>query len=277
MSSYGPEKAVTIRYPATANLMIDSNDRDTTRFPSAWDFQITKSQSIQNGFFTRVGTTEVVLEWCEPNLVLQDITFDISGASVRSNQTVTYASESLTVADLLDSICTNLAGANGCTFTVSQKLGYWGIDCSGGKFTVVSTPLAVNLGLNIGGALATRQIINECTDIRRFRYIDITSPQLTYAQDLKDNSTQTVNRDVLCRWYFAEDVPENRDQYGFPILQGYLPFVRRRIFNPPKQIKWDNNLPLGNLVFQTFDQDGTLLSPSDAQTEFLMTLQLSEN
>jgi len=67
MSSYGPEKAVTIRYPATANLMIDSSDRNTTRNPSAWDFQITKNQSIQNGFFTRVGTTEVVLEWCEPN------------------------------------------------------------------------------------------------------------------------------------------------------------------------------------------------------------------
>ncbi len=277
MSSYGPERAVTIRQPATANLMIDSNDRDSTRFPSAWDFQITKSQSIQNGFFTRIGTTEVVLEWCEPNLVLQTITFDISGASTRSNQSVTYAAENLTVAALLDSICSNLAGANGCTFTPTNKLGYWGIDCSGGKFSVVNTPLAEKLGLAIGTPLAARQIITGCTDIRAYRYIDITCPQLTYAQDLKDNSTQTINRDVLCRWYFAEDVPENLDAYGFPILQGYLPFVRRRIYNPPKQIKWDNNLPLGNLSFQVYDQNGTLLSTSDEATEWLMTLQLSEN
>lgn len=277
MSSYGPDKAVTIRYPATANLMIDSADRDVARNPSAFDFQITKSQSIQNGFFTRVGTTEVVLEWCEPNIVNEEIIFDISGASVRSNQTITFAGLNATVEQLLSAIVDLMSPFNGCTFSVGIVDGFVGIDCSGGKFQVVSTPLALKLGLAIGGGLASRQVISGCTDIRNYRYIDITAPQLTYAQDLKDNSTQSVNRDVLCRWYFAEDTPENLDGLGFPILQGYVPFVRRRMFNPPKQIKWDSNLPLGNLQFQVFDEAGDLLPPSEKDTQFLMTLQLSEN
>ena len=277
MSSYGPDKAVTIRMPSTANLMVDSADRNTTTFPSAWDFQITKTQSIQNGFFTRVGTTEVVLEWCEPNIVSEDIIFDVSGASVRSNITITIAQANLTAAGLLDAIVDLMSPSNGCTFTISTQAGYVGIDCSGGKFQVVSTPLALKLGLNIGGGLDTRQVVNGCTDLRPYRYIDITCPDLTYAQDLKDNSTAQSNRDVLCRWYMSEDVPENLDAYGFPILMGYLPFVRRRIFNPPKQIKWDSNLPIGNMRFQVFDDEGNLLPASEDDTQWLMTLQLSEN
>lgn len=277
MSSYGTEKAVTIRYPATANLMIDSADRDVARNPSAFDFQITKNQSIQNGFFTRIGTTEVVLEWCEPNIVDDEIIFDISGASIRSEQTVTFAGLNATVEQLLSAIVDLMSPFNGCTFSVATVDGFVGIDCSGGMFQVVSTPLALKLGLAIDGGLTKRQVLSGCTDIREYRYIDITSPQLTYAQDLKDNSTQNSNRDVLCRWYFSEDTPENLDGLGFPILQGYVPFVRRRTFNPPKQIKWDNSLPIGNLQFQVFDEAGDLLPTSEKDTQFLMTLQLSEN
>lgn len=275
------DKAITIRMPSTANLMIDSADRNTTNYPSAWDFAIQKQQSIQNGFFTRIGTTEVVMEWCESN-VNGDIILDVSGASTRSNVSVSFGASSLTVAELMDAIASlynNPATTKpaGTTMSVSVELGSAGLDLSGGKFQVVSTPLALALGLAIGGGLSDRQSITGCTDLRPYRYVDIVSPQLTYAQDLKDNSTQQLNRDVLCRWYFAEDVPENLDAYGYPILMGYKPFVRRRIFNPPKQIKWDNNLPVGNLTFQVYDQSGSQLPASDSKSNWLMTLQLTEN
>jgi hypothetical protein len=105
------------------------------------------------------------------------------------------------------------------------------------------------------------------------------SEDLTYAQDLKDSSTQIINRDVIVRWYFSDDTPEQLDAYGFPILMGYTQFSRRRLYNPPKQIKWDRDLPLGNLRFTLYDQDGNLpftRVPSDS-TNWLMTLQLSEN
>jgi len=277
MSSFSIDKAVTFRAPATANLMVDSADRNSTLNPSAFDFQITRPNSIMNGFFTRCGTTEVVLEWSEPNILEGEITLDISGASVRSQVTTTIISSFLNVADLLNLIVEDLSGTNGVALSVVQTGGYTGISATGGRFRVVSTPLAVQLGIDLSPALATQKLINGFPDLRLYRYLDFVSPTLTYNQDLKDTSTSTYNRDVLCRWYMAEDQPEATDAYGFPILMGYESFVRRRIFNPPKQIKWDNNIPVGNLIFQVYNDDGELLLPSEPKTNWLMTLQLSEN
>jgi hypothetical protein len=277
MNSFGIDKAVTFRQPSTANLMVDSADRPSPATTNPFDFQITRQNSILNGYFSRIGTTEVVMEWAEPNIVDGEIQIDISGTSARSTQTLTFFNTFLTMADLLNSIVATVA--NGVTFSVVTTEGIVFIDASGGFFRFISTPLALQASLPVGGALATSKTVGPAPDLRLYRYLDITSPQITYAQDLKDSSTQLINRDVLCRWYMAEDTQELRDQYGFPILMGYEPFVRRRIFNPPKQIKWDNNLPVGNLQFQVFDDTGTLLVNQivPSQTNFLMTLQASEN
>ena len=276
MNTFGVEKATVIRYPATANLMIDSDDRNTTTNPSWADFQITRPQSVMNGFFTRVGTTEVVLEWCEPNIVADEIILDVSGAAVRSQQTFSIVNSFFNVSDLLNEIAVAFNNYNGVTFSVSKIGNLAGINATGGKFRVISTPLAVKLGIDLDPSLQSRKSVIGCPDLRLYRYLDFTSPQLTYAQDLKDTSTQTFPKDVLCRWYMAEDSQETYDSLGFPILMGYEGFVRRRLFNPPKQIKWDNNLPLGNMVFQVYDDNGDLM-PVSSDSNFLMTLQMSEN
>lgn len=276
MNSFGVEKAVVIRQPSTANLMIDSDDRNQTINPSWADFQISRTNSIANGFFTRIGATEVVLEWCEANIPTGAITLDISGATVRSQQTLTILNSFMTVAQLLNEIAFNFNGTNGVSFSVSVQGANAGIDASGGKFRVISTPLALKLEIDVGVSLQSRKAIGQCPDLRQYRYLDFISPQITYAQDLKDTSTQLINRDVLCRWYMAEDSQESYDQYGYPILMGYEAFVRRRLFNPPKQIKWDNTLPLGNIQFQVYDDNGDLM-PVSSDSNFLMTLQLSEN
>jgi hypothetical protein len=280
MNSFGIEKAVTFRQPSTANLMIDSADRPNAATSSPFNFQISRTNSILNGFFSRIGTTEVVMEWGEPNIVDEEILIDVSGASVRSTETLSIFTSFLTMAELLDAIVAT-SPINGVTLSVGQAGANRTIDASGGKFQFLTSPLAVKAALTIGGGLATSKTVGAegVPDLRLYRYIDFTSPQITYAQDLKDNSTQLINRDVLCRWYMAEDQPESRDVYGFPILMGYEPFFRRRLFNPPKQIKWDNNLPLGNLQFELYDDDGNLLVPVTQlpQTNFLMTLQASEN
>lgn len=276
-SSYGVEKGTTIRYPSTANLMVDSADRPNNTTTTPWNFQITKTNSIMNGFFTRVGTTEVVLEWCEPNIVGGEISLDISGATVRSIETFNYDGF-FTVESLLQAIATDASGTNGVVFTASVTGdGYGGLGSTGGKFQVVDTPLAEQLNLPIMGGLSNRKNIVGCPDLRFYRYLDFVSQQITYAQDLKDNSTQPINRDVLCRWYMAEDSPEQLDGFGYPILMGYKAFVRRRLFNPPKQIKWDNNLPVGNVSFQVYRETGSLVGNSNNESNWLMTLQFSEN
>ena len=182
MNSYGVEKAVVIRYPSTANLMVDSADRNTTLNPSPWDFQITKPQSTMNGFFTRIGTTEVVLEWCMPNILDGTITFDISGATVRSTSSYNILSTFFNMAQLLDNIASAFDNTNGVTFAISQANGQVTIDSTGGKFIIVSTPLALAAALPVGGALSASKAVGStglCPDLRRFRYLDFTSPQIT--------------------------------------------------------------------------------------------------
>jgi hypothetical protein len=288
------ERATTIRMPSTANLMIDSADRNTTNYPSAWDFAIQKQQSIQNGFFTRVGTTEVVMEWCENNirsdLSNNWVSIDVSGVP----HTITIPDGSYTVSRALKYIASafnDISGTTGkgCVAGSLVQGGFSGILFTPAppQVLLLTGPLVTSMDFKTFSNSAPGNLaplttpgylfVPDCPDLRLYRYLDIVAPQLTYAQDLKDNSTQTSNRDVLTRWYMAEDVPETLDDLGFPILQGYESFVRRRIFNPPKQIKWDTNLPIGNLTFQVYDQDGNLLPTSDSKSNFLMTLQLSEN
>lgn len=282
------ERATPIRQPSTANLMIDSVDRDANT-DSPWDFQITKQYSILNGFFTRVGTTEVVLEWCQPNITAladnNQISFDISGVggnTYTGNQTVTMPSGNYTVAQALTLLCqklTDLSGTTGCAFSTGVPPGsaLVAIICVGGKFRANPVgKLATQLGLASGTSLSAIQSII-CPDLRPYRYIDFTSSQLTYNQDVKDSSSAVTVRDVLCRWYFDWDTPPQLDSLGFPILMGYTPFYVRRLFNPPKQIKWNNSQPIGNLAFQVYGDDGNLIWYSIVfESNWLMTLQVSE-
>ena len=74
------DTAITQRPTSTAILAIDSEDRyknypDARAFAavgatnrSPYDFTINKSESIMNGFFTRVALTEVCFPWVIPNV-----------------------------------------------------------------------------------------------------------------------------------------------------------------------------------------------------------------
>jgi len=120
------------------------------------------------------------------------------------------------------------------------------------------------------------------------RYIDFVSPQLTYNQDLKDNTTAVNARDSLYRWYFAWDTNSGTDiitgtpsVYPYYILQGYKPFNQRRILPYPKQIRWENSQPIGQVSFQVYDDRGRLIDTSlftpSGNIQFQMSMLLSEN
>lgn len=296
MSTFLPaEKGMTIRQPSTANLMLDSADRTAG---SASDFSIIRPQALLNGFFTRIATAEVVLEWNEPNVsdnsfygVSLQFQYD-DGAGGNQEQDF-VPNGNYTVAELINWLQSQLNSYT-ATFDVSWNV----VPAPGGgaTFTPVATgaPVSGNLAGSLILALFNQGTIAYTTgtsigttvsgvDLRPLRYIDFVSQQLTYNQDLKDAATNTTNRDVLCRWYFADEGPTALDEYGYPILQGYKPFVQRRLFNPPKQIRWDNIQPLGNLTFALYNPQGKNLNlpvPIPQQpavgTNWLMTLQVSE-
>lgn len=291
------EKGVPIRQPSTANLMIDSADgpKDPSGLirKNAWDFQISRNSSILNGFFTRIATSEVVLEWNNPN-ISEDLSnnwllVDVSGSGVPTLITLQdgfYTVEQLLkqLEVLIDVTPANMtinynpasAGLFPCNIEFSRSMNF------------EDSPLAFALGLPTNVVIPeTAPIYLVNVDLRPYRYIDFVSAQLTYNQDLKDSSTAVYVRDVLCRWYFDWDnAAPQVDAYGFPIEMGYTSFHIRRLYNPPKQIRWSANQPIGNLAFEVYGTTSYINSPAnnkivvqpayDGKSNWLMTLQISE-
>ena len=284
---FGIKSAQAIRPPSVANLMIDSADRVEARFPSPWDFQFTKTNSIMNGFFTRIATTEVVLEWNDSNisgsgqLGNNSITFDLSGTggnTFNGTETITLLEDNYTIASCLDAIVSelnDLSGTTGMGFSIITTPNI-ALKSTGGVFTIQASNLQAQLDF-VEGPPFVSQARPLLPDLRPHRYLDFVSEDVTYCQRVKDNSTAEYPRDVLCRWYFSFDGDPQLDKYGFPILMGYTTFCTRRIYNPPKQIRWEQNIPIGNLRFQVYTDKGDLVPYYGGLSQWLMTLQISEN
>lgn len=282
-TAFGVERGTLIRVPATANLMIDSADRDINRYPNPFEFTINKQQPYVTGFFSRIGATEVVMEWCYDNIQAaldnDTLELDISGTPIDT----TVRDGNYTVEQLLETIVATFNADNSGVYVMvldtanGQTVLSVNDDATGQPLDLLisQTNLSTQLNLSILPNTNNKYILVGCPDLRPFRYIDIVCEQLTSVQDARDATTQSQDRNVLVRWYFSFDDPPQLDAYGFPILMGYTRFCLRRLYNPPKQIKWEQNLPISNLSFACYDQTGSLVV-TNPDNNILLTLQLSE-
>ena len=319
-SSDGVRDAFTVRPSASANFLVDSEDRVNYPDSSSTDFTINKSQSLFNGFFNRLAVAEVVLNWGVPNIatywnnssiVIQNVTTNVSF-------TVTIPDGFYRVLDLLDTIEISVnaqATTAGDPLRIRVRYTTYG-KISLESYGVGTDPFKVLAGTAPNNKLAAQLISSyligvSTTDldisnpvILGTKYIDIVCQQLTYNQDLKDNTTAQYNRDVLYRWYFTYDnVPVAYDQViaeidpgqvGPPfiaptyalmntdiaIIEGYTAFVSRRTPPFPKQIRWSPEQPVGQVTFQIYDDSGRLLNLdeiADARMDFQMSMLLSED
>jgi hypothetical protein len=288
------EKAVPIRFPSQANLLIDSRDRqgfnDGTFAAARPDitsanFIINKSNSIMNGYFTRIAPTEVCLDWCVDNIntywgntTLRFLPLARAGLAV-STITVPLANGEYTFAQALkQTISTFNANSNASTSQLTlSTIGAGGIFRGGevslqmfstatlAPYQVVLDPLAAQMDLQgVAGTYVSSisQTAIGCPKILPTSYIDFLAPNLTYNQNLKDANTALTTNDILYRWYLAWDSPEPLDEFGYPIYQGYKRFIQRREIAFPKQIGWKANQPIGQLGFQVVDDAGKVLPPS---------------
>lgn len=288
------DKAVTTRPSSTALLSVDSLDRVNSSVVSSGDFLINKSNSIFNGFFNRIALNEIVLEWCIPNISAGhgNNVFAVSnvGGGGGPNYSVTLPPGFYTAAQVIDYVLAELnvlAGAgtfrledlNGNPYVAGTSVGAVCLATTGGgTFEVDNTPLAVQLSMDVVNTGNSFPI--GCPKILPIYYLDFVSPQLTYNQDLKDNTTSEIVRDVLYRWVLAYDNdPIPLDKYNYPILQGYRSFISRRYLNYPKQILWNPSQPVGQLGFQVYDQNGDLVIATDyaGDMEYQLSLLFSEN
>ena len=293
--------AVTERSPAYAILAIDSEDRfknyveqrlsvDGGYNDSPYNFQITKNESMMNGFFTRLALTEICFPWSLPNInkTTQKILFNYAIAGVpQPQQTITLTigfNRPSQIASALQSAIIAIDPVNLALFTV--EYGNLGIPSflfasNSAPITFSFSPLPYNsaiypfpnttkqlydiLGLDISTAgtpsILSLGVQGGYTLCQAVRYIDVTCNQLTYNQALKDTMSQTVARDTLCRLYVG-DGPYTGTSTLSPIdplfcPPGCAPFVIYRQFTNPKFIRWLPNQPVqGNLQFAVFDDAG---------------------
>lgn len=341
LPDYNSRQSVqTIRPPSTSLLTIDSEDRFKnyleanaagTENPQAlnatpYNFAIRKSESLMNGFFTRVGVSEINFPWAVPNInrKTNQMIFEWSGAS--SGSITIQLVEGFYTPDILAATIEGIiqaADASLASFAMTYGTGdqpRFLYNANNGAIAVAFFPMDYNstgypfpsttkqlfnlMGFSDLNSDPSQEGVSGFTFCQFTKYVDITCYQLTNNQSLKDQTSQTIARDMLCRIYLGDAnapgniTPGTADPTTGLIIPnpafvpaGCAPFIIYRNFATPKQIQWIPNQPIpGYLAFQVYDDSGALLSetlptvpPVDAaadQATFLdwnMTMLVSEN
>lgn len=313
------DEAVTIRPSSSANFAVDSADRYASYNARAaaptgpYTFNIAKNESLLNGFFKRIALTEVVFPYYIPNINSKTDTIlfsDTGGAYVPltipvggfyspagiaaqlqaqliaggvATATVTYSQGLFTFASGNPAVTLSFARGN-----------FGGLGARLTEFQLYDLLALSGPGVN-GATTPAVSLISGVTRCRYTEYIDIVSSQLTYNQDLKDGSSDPIVRDMIARIYIEDETSPIIPVYqtAAPVgpvmtqdvaIPGTYPFTIYRKFTMPKQIKWDDTQPLGNLVFEVYDDKGQILSahlgavyPDSTMPDWRMTMLVSEN
>lgn len=316
------DKASTTRPSSSANFYVDSTDK---LIGGSGDFLINKGQALFNGFFNRIASAEVVVDWGLPNVadywgnnqitVINNGTGTVITALIPDGfytaiQALQNAASALTAAAVvLGDPLTLSVTFDGIDVRLVGNAAFYVVWQPNAPFLDPPYALARQLFSTAqlaGAAVARVSFVMASPRVQGTTYIDIVSPQLTYNQDLKDATTDANSRDVLYRWYFADDnVPVKLETFirGFaavapgpaatllaethiPILQGYNPFVLRRALPYPKQIKWSPAQSIGQVAFQVFDDRGRIIDTTKyplfqgeggANFQFQLSMLCSEN
>jgi hypothetical protein len=307
------DHGTTVRPSSTSLLCIDSEDRyndyvAAVNAPtSPYDFKINKDNTLMNGFFTRLGVSEVVFPWTIPNINVKTQTISYSytvGLGPRFFANLTLTPGFYTPAQLATAITASLSTILGLGFTMTygsasheprfqysvtagNTVAFYPLTGGSFPYPPQSKQLFNLLGFNQVNEVPAVSGVSDYTLCQAIRYVDIVSPQLTYNQPLKDTMTQTTARDTLCRIYLnsapgaTSTVPADNAAFCPP---GCAPTVIYREYANPKQIAWIPNQGVpGYLTFQVYDDAGDLLTNSvipgydeNYTSDWSMTVLVSE-
>jgi hypothetical protein len=303
MSSLNEHPAETQRAPASALLMIDSQDRfqiPSTEAIELWEtdkalqtyaqisqplnnFTIFKRQPFLTGYFTRVGVTEVRMEYCCPNINERNnaIQFVLDGDVEVIEIPPAFYTPSQLATQLESELESEFSGTS-WTVTYEAELNYFKVVCNdnpSGDETFQIIPYDYT---DVGGtneqtlrglyfmmnfSLATSLLGTSDTVYGQpfpalvyTRYIDICSRTLTNYQKVKDNSTRDNQTPaVLCRIYLGNYISEGVLGGSASTYPGSAPAVIHRIFNVPKYSQWSPGQFIDQIDIQLRDDAGNLL------------------
>ena len=279
------DRAVTVRPSATSILAIDSFDRykdaAESQFgrASPYSFNIARNQNILTGFFKRIALTEIVFPWYIPNINNSTSTMKLiynGGAEDVVDIPIGFYTPTQ-LAAVLQFVLRPLTNVD--TTVVYGDTGQFVIDVQAGNTILLFPPVSAGDSFSLfdilGGyddwfAGGDQELIGKMTRCRYTEYVDIVCSQLVANQSLNDFSTTILPRNILARIYL-----ETENDQPNPVLigagatnavdtvPGCFPFTIYRQFANPKQIKWNNTQPIGNLQFEVLDDRGALLTSSN--------------
>lgn len=307
------EDTITVRPSSTALFCIDSADRYATIQDSAtgtsspYSFNIVKNQALLNGFFKRIALTEIVFPYYIPNINSRtdSIQLSLNGGAFTTvlmfpvlgfyspSQMATQMQTALRTATGIAGLTVSYNNSGRFVFstTTADTIAFGRGNYAGLGARINQFQLFDLLNLGPLNTTASTQTVSGVTRCRYTEYIDIVSSQLTYNQKLKDTSSDAITRDILARIYI-----ETEDDLIQPYwngtaevitlndIPGTNAFTINRKFPLPKQIRWDDSQPLGNVTFEVYDDKGELLSarlgvqfPDYTMPDWRFSLLVSEN
>lgn len=279
--TFSIDRGQTIRYPSNVLFAVNSADRFQTlaqarsvNGPSPFNFAINKNENMLAGSLTRIGLTEFVMPYNIPNVnpatnTIGFVTQDTSGSAffstIISVPTAFYSGQDLAVAITQAGeaalIATGHPGLSSFTVTYTPN-GYFEakIDISGGEQGIQMFPVdkpqfnnrktlfdIMNWTTGIPPATST---FSGIASLKPTDYIDIVCDQLTYNQDVRDSTSQPVNRDVLARIYLANSnsgniIPNKTFQNGVLQANPSTTAVSTLLLTSPDGINFANFTPVG--------------------------------
>jgi len=293
-----------------------------------FSINISKNEALLNGFFTRLAVSEFRMNWTLPNISSAwgnnqiNIAWQVGGVPPPAGATIILPTAFYTIQDFCEvfqALVRAIPGNPLPNFTAVRAQDGSMVFATNTTTTIQFGPITTTLGvikqrqlfdmLALPPPLGYSTIVTSgIPNMRATDYIDIVSPQLTYNQDLKDGTSAPVVRDMLVRIYLDESckpiAPPTLTSTTTPPydlvpsftngndVNGVLPFVIYRQFAYPKQVNWNNTQPLGNVIFELYDDQGRSLQdlwtaafPPSTQTGFSfansfvwnMTLLITEN
>ena len=304
------EQVVTQRYPQSAYLLIDSQDRytidkegyyiqDNETSPN----NIYISHQRLNGFgeIKRASVTDVSFPWRTPNVNIKNNYFylNINGTDYYLTVPEGFYKPS-ELASQMQIIANGAAGfrtvASSTGVPVYTDIGQpWDITTNAiGKFTIVATDAtfttrtltdvtgyesSLNQLMNFYVVPATIPKSDNTGGIPTMsytRYIDFVSTNLTKHQRLKDSLTQLNYTNIIYRLYLENslDMPLTDDTFF-----GSRPVDLYRQVTNPKYMMWNKNEMVSAVDIQLYDDAGELLYIpfQEWDTNYLITMLLSES
>jgi hypothetical protein len=350
VSELATDVGQTIRYPSNSILTINSRDRYLTVAQKAtnpttpYNFTVTKSESLFNGFFTRIGLTEVNFPFLLPNInarsnsIFVQIASSVGPAVQSTTILLSYGFKNpADIAGQLETALDTWIASLGAPFTNVQTTvkysGQYGITFNGtyvapfsflivldntaGAGTVSLTlsqdPTKLNFnnlyslmgfpGITTGLAIVAAPASYSATfsgaptSCAFTSYVDIVSRRLVAYQNLYDTTSSAINRNLICRLYINTDnntlptsVYDSADDSNVvvpAIAPGTFASYIYRQFRNPKMLKYDSEVPIGQLDFVIYDDLGNPYDESIAATygttqsfnmpDYQMTFLVSEN